>query len=517
MERPHRDLLRRSLLLVLPLCLVTALVASAAQRSAAEWFDPILDVRQAILGSFVDSPDEAAMQRAMLDAMVRALNDPYSVYVPPTDEREFRKQVMGSYVGIGAEIDVQDGWLVIVTPMEDSPALEAGLMAGDVIMEIDGRSTRNQTAEECVQLLAGEEGKPVALKVRHEDGTTVDVTVPRRQIVTRTIRGDRRSGDGWDFLLDPSRGIGYVRVTQFTDTTAKDLRTAITALKDRGLKGLILDLRFNGGGSLAAAIEMADVFLGSGTIVSVKTRRGEERTWSASDDPTDVDTPLMLLVNGGSASASEVVAGALQDNGRAVLLGTRTFGKGSVQEVRPLPDDRGTLKLTTARYYLPSGRNITRLPEARVWGVDPDPGMHVSMDDEEYRTLFRNRRRFDAIGASAEAHWDDPEWVLREAGDRQLSSAIEAMRSRLDHGEWPRVGGEGGTTAAEDEALVNERELRRRLMEELAAVDKRITDLQARRSGLAPAAKAAGSAAGSGSPAPAGAGAPAPGASDGEK
>jgi carboxyl-terminal processing protease len=249
---------------------------------------------------------------------------------------------------------------------------------------------------------------------------------------------------------------------------------------------LVLDLRFNGGGTLTGAIEMADLFLEDGTVVSVKSRRGLERSWSADDDADDYEIPMVVLVNGSSASASEIVAGALQENGRAKVLGQRTFGKGSVQEVRELPDDAGILKLTTAHYALPSGRSLHRTPEAEAWGVDPDPGFHVPMSDDQYRDLVVGRRAYEAIGNAADseasAQWSDVAWLRESLGDLQLAAAIETLRARLSGGEWLTVGDESSAITVAADELRNQIEFRRRLVRELEAVEARIARLEGRAS-----------------------------------
>jgi carboxyl-terminal processing protease len=248
----------------------------------------------------------------------------------------------------------------------------------------------------------------------------------------------------------------------------------------------VLDLRFNGGGTLTGAIEMADLFLDEGTVVSVKSRRGLERSWGADVDEDDFEIPMVVLVNGSSASASEIVAGALQENGRAKVLGQRTFGKGSVQEVRELPDDAGILKLTTAHYALPSGRSLHRTPEAEQWGVDPDPGFHVPMSDDQNRDLVVGRRAYEAIGNSNDANaleqWSDVEWLRTSLGDLQLAAAVEALRAKLSGGEWIAVGDDSSAVTVAADELRNQIEFRRRLVKELEAVEARIARLEGRAS-----------------------------------
>jgi carboxyl-terminal processing protease len=492
---------------IAPLPSARAAHASPQQSSTAEqpperqperpygWFDPIIDVRHLLGAGFVDPPDEAtltAMQEAALAAMVAALGDPYTVYVPPSAEKGFDKALRGTYVGIGAEIDQHEGYLRIVSPLDDSPAREAGVLGGDLVLAIDGTSTFGMHLDRCMDLLLGEPGTPVVLTLRHPDGREEDVTIVRRKIQAQTVKGFRRSTDGWEHLLDPARGIAYLRLTQFTETTAEDLRRSIGAIVADGAKALILDLRFNGGGSLGAAIQTADLFQRGGTIVSVRARDGQGRAWTAQDDPTDLDLPLVVLVNEASASASEILAGSLQENHRAKVLGTRTFGKGSVQDVRALPEGRGSIKITTARYYLPSGRNITRSPKAsdhdKLWGVDPDPGYYLALTDDEERTLIFARRPWEIAGGAPTdpSKWADPAWVGRApgdggtdgAGDPQLAAAMTALAGKLTTGAWPRVGGDPGTTASLSEELLRVQSYRERLLNELRQTEERIAALE---------------------------------------
>jgi len=490
----------RSILSPLALVCVTAVIVSVtlgqvARNSSYHWFDPIIDVRTMLLNDHVAPPDETALQEAMLAAMMAATGDPYSAYIPPQNTADLDRELRGTYSGIGAEISLRDGRLTIVTPLDDSPALEAGLIGGDIILSIDGEATDGQSIEQSVRRLLGEAGTSVTLRVRHADGVEQEVVIVRRRIVTRTVRGLSRDGDRWDHWLDRDAGIAYIRVGQFIDGTTAEVARTLRTLREEGLAALVLDLRFNGGGALGEAIAMSDLFLDGGTIVSVRQRSGDGRSWNATSGTTALgkDFPeiaLLVLVNSASASASEIVAGALQENERAVVLGTRTFGKGSVQEVRPLSRGQGTVKLTTASYHLPSGRNIDRaIAEAKSedrdkWGVDPDPGFHVPLTMAEQRLLFERRRQWEVIGqgdrdVDVEApRWSDEAWLAETLADPQLASALRAMRERILGGAWIAVGGEGGLEAARDDeiALLNER--RERLASELAALDERLVELR---------------------------------------
>jgi carboxyl-terminal processing protease len=454
--------------------------SAAARPSDYEWFDPLILVRRILLDSFAEQPDEDLMQQAMIDAMVASMDDPYTVYVPAEREAEFNKVLRGTYVGIGAEVNVTDGYLSIVSPLEDSPALESGLKAGDVVLEIDGKPTHERAIDESIELLMGEPGTPVAIRVRHLDGAEETLSITRRHIVTRTVKGVRRVGSGWDYWIDEPRAIAYVRISQFLDETPLGLREALEPLRARGLRGLILDLRGNPGGELGVAIDTADLFLAEGPIVSIQGRSRRPQSWQARAEGTLGDFPVVVLVNRFSASASEIVAGALQDNRRGKVLGTRTFGKGSVQEVLELPSGEGTLKITTGHYFLPSGRNISRADDAEVWGVDPDPGFVVEMSDEAYREMFLTRHEYEVIRAGADADrggFSDPAWLRDNLHDPQLAAGLTALRGFLDTGTWPRVGGDDAALPALEQRIDLQMRLRDHLLDRLAEVEDSLAAL----------------------------------------
>lgn len=475
------------LVLLFGAVLIRLPVALADRTSDYSWFNPIIDTRRILLDRFVEEIDEDAMQLAILRAMTESVDDPYTVYVPPADEETFQKDLTGTYVGIGAEVNMIDGYLTIITPMPDSPALEAGVLPGDIVLEIEGESTYGLAVEECINRLLGAEGTEVEIRVRHLDGQEADLTVTRRRIIHRTVRGIQRLDDGWDHWLDRDAGIGYVRITQFIDrrngelTTAGEVENAVRALLDDGMNGLVVDLRDNPGGSLDSAIQVADLFLQSGTIVAVRSpRTGEGRSWDANARGTLPQVPMVIIVNQASASASEIVAGALRDNDRARILGMRTFGKGSVQEVRPLPDHEGTLKYTTAYYYLPSGRNLHRKPDSTEWGVDPHPGLVVAMTDEAYVEMMRRRRPFEVLGQSEgdTAQWSSIEWLRNEVRDEQLAGALQALQTHLAGEPWPTIGDEDSGAVAVAQDLQRYSEARNRILEQLAEIDNRIQDLR---------------------------------------
>lgn len=498
----HQRPIRRRLLAAVAACLLSGASpgpcggGAAAQSGGYDWFDPIIDLRLLLEQGYIERPDAKAMQEAALAAIVAALDDPYSVYVPERSERAFAKSLRGSYVGIGAEIDMPDGWLRVVAPLEGSPAEAAGILPGDIVLSIDGEPTRGRSVDACLDLLLGEPGSPVRLEVRHADGRETALTVERREIQTRALRGFRRGADRWEHAIDPGRRIAYVRMTQFLDRVAEDLAALLRPAEGEAPAGLVLDLRFNGGGSLGAALRVADLFLAEGAIVRVVGREGQERVFSASADALDLDIPIVILVNESSASASEILAGALQHHGRAKVLGTRTYGKGTVQEVRPLGEGLGSVKLTVARYLLPNGRSIARparVPASELaWGVDPDRGFRVGLDEGGQRALFLARRRWELpFEQPSSARWDDPDWIAAApgedgtggAGDPQLAAALRALQAHLDTGgpqggSWPRVGEDPTPDTVASDELRRQLDARERLARELEALDRRIDELR---------------------------------------
>jgi carboxyl-terminal processing protease len=462
--------------------LVQVSFAIAERANDYEFFDTLIDIRHLLLDSYVVAPDDKAMQEAAIEAMLDTLEDPHTVFVPPRNVQAFTKDLRGTYVGIGAEVNTAEDYLTIVTPMDGSPALEAGMRAGDVVLEIEGESTFKKPIEESIDRLMGEANTPVKVKVRHRDGSEEELSIERRQIVTRTVKGLRRLGERWSHCLDEDEDIMYVRITQFNETTVKELKALMEQFTEDGLGGLVMDLRDNPGGELSAAVSMVDLFLDEGVIVSVEDRLGEGPTFEAQPVGTLPDFPMIVMVNVHSASASEIVAGALQENGRARVLGTRTHGKGSVQEVRTLSLNRGTLKVTTAYYHLTSGRNIHRRNDSVVWGVDPDPGLLVPVTDEAHLDNLRLRRQYEIIEHVDEdvTVCSDASWIREHLQDEQLASALDELGVRLTEGHWsapPEDFDDAGMVSLHQD-LARVLQYRKARMNELNRLDQRITELR---------------------------------------
>jgi carboxyl-terminal processing protease len=461
-------------------------VPDAAPRVTEPYglFDPLIDLRAAIVDGFVDDVDEAAMQRAAMDAMVRSLGDPYSAYVPPEADRAYRNLLLGNFVGIGITVDRDGDRPVVIAPLDDSPALAAGILPGDVLLAVDGRDTKGVGDLDLESMLTGPQGSKVRLELRRTDGTERTVEVMRAIVGTTSVKGIERADTGWRYLLDRDRRIAYVRIAAFTGRTVPELDAALARIRADGVSALVLDLRGNAGGPLQAAVETADRFLASGGIVSTRRRDDSGSTRDATSSREDLLVPMVVLVDRSSASASEVVAGALQENRRAVLVGTRTFGKGSVQEIRQLPDGAGAIRFTVARYYLPSGASVTRLPGAKRWGVEPETGFRVPMTTQEMQAagllrLAREAAPGNPLAASApEVDWASPESVREFAADPQLAAAIDTLQGFLDAGEWRAVGDLSGDVGAGNDELRACLETRRELLRRLRGEDARISELR---------------------------------------
>ncbi|WP_027722430.1 S41 family peptidase [Maridesulfovibrio zosterae] len=306
--------------------------------------------------------------------------DPHSTFLSTEDFKDMQEATSGEFSGIGIEISMEKGRLIVVTPIDDTPAFKAGLKAGDIILEIDGESTQSISLMEAVGKIKGKRGTDVVLTVLHKNANKPDkITITRDSIQIKSVKHQE--------LED---GYLYIRLTRFSENTTREMHKALTEYKkSHTLKGVILDLRNNPGGLLTQAVSVADTFLDEGLIVYIEGRdKISRKDFMAKSQPTDIDVPVVTLINAGSASASEIVSGALKDHDRALLLGERTFGKGSVQTIIPMSDGSG-IKLTTALYYTPSGRSI------QAEGIDPDivyPFV-VPVDDKDKDDRFILREK----------------------------------------------------------------------------------------------------------------------------
>jgi carboxyl-terminal processing protease len=445
----------------------------------ADTANKLADVGATVLQRYVKAPDQKEVLNGAIKGMIDALHDPYSEYLPAERLAEMEKQISGAFSGIGAQLRVKDNKLTILTPLEDSPALKAGLRAGDVIVAIDGKPAGADLTA-AIKRIAGPQGTVVKVKVVHAGGREEELAVTRAAIKVRTVRGFRRgAGAHWDFFLDPDHKVGYVHVLQLGPETAKEVRQAVERLQAGGLKGLILDLRFCPGGLLPAAVETAGLFLTKGTILTVKGRGIDEQAWQADGKSALADFPLVVLLNEQTASAGEIVAGALKDNDRAVLIGTRSHGKGSVQDFIKLEDTGGALKLTVGYYLLPSGRNIQRRPGERNWGVDPTDGDYVPLSGNQVEALLKVQQAQSVIGNEpTKQEKVTPQALEDQYADPQLAAALRAMTSKLTTGAFEKVGKSNAVMLATLGRLEEARKRREQLLKSLEQVNQEVADLE---------------------------------------
>lgn len=359
----------------------------------------LAEVLERVKQEYVEPVDDRQLMEAAVRGMVTDL-DPHSQFLDSEEYEEIRISTTGNYSGVGLEVNMHDGVVTVVSPIEGTPADRAGLRSGDVILSIDGQAVNEHNVEDTISRLRGRPGTRVSVTVqRDSEPEPIDFQLLRGHVQVHSVRHQ---------LLEP--GYGYLRITHFSDTTYRDVRKAVTDLQRSSsvaLKGLILDMRNNPGGVLDAAVEVADAFLDGGLIVSA-TGRGRESNFRREAEAGDLldGAPVVVMVNGGSASAAEIVAGALQDNHRATIMGSKTFGKGSVQTVMPLSNGRA-IKLTTSRYFTPSGTSI------QGQGILPD----LPLDDTSLA---------DALAAATEPR-DDPVATLLQT-DGQVRQALDTLR-----------------------------------------------------------------------------------------
>jgi len=382
----------QSLLLIAVLCcgcwLVPTLHAEGeGEENSYRQLQLFTDVLTIVRKSYVEEVDLQELIYGAINGMLESL-DPHSGFMPPEVYQEMRIDTKGEFGGLGIEITMRDGVLMIVAPIEDTPAFRAGLKAGDQIVKIEDSFTKNLGLMEAVKLMRGPAGSEISISVMRDS-----FDLPQKFTLVREII---RIHSVKSRMLDGN--IGYVRLTQFQEQTSNDLHTALAELRqdgERELQGLVVDLRNNPGGLLEQAVAVSDTFLADGMIVYTEGREEDSQmTFSARAEGTEPDYPMVLLINGGSASASEIVAGALQDHHRALVLGTRSFGKGSVQTIMPLSDGAG-LRLTTARYFTPAGTSI----QAR--GIAPDVEVHPLQAQESQEPEHYSEK-------DLENHFDTP-------------------------------------------------------------------------------------------------------------
>jgi carboxyl-terminal processing protease len=366
------------------------------------WMRPLVEIHRQVLDNYVDPVDDALLKQKAIEGMLGALDDPYTDYIPPDHEEEFDKELGGTFSGVGISLREIGGKMVVSSPIQGGPADQAGIDAGDIIVKVDGKPIAGLEIDEIVKRVSGPVGSAVVLTV-DRGGQNLNFTLRRRQIVLPTVVGhDRNHDESWNYFVSQSPRIAYVHVKQFDENTFDELKTVFLGadghggLTAAGMQGLILDLRFNPGGQLQQAIKVVNLFIKKGVIVSTRGRNSPEEVDRANPQATTLPYfPMIVLVNDHSASAAEIVAGSLKDNNRALVVGQRTFGKGSVQRVIDLGGDDGTLKLTIAHWYLPSGRLVSRKKDSKDWGVDPQ--VVVPVDDEGEKGIEDLMEREEAI------------------------------------------------------------------------------------------------------------------------
>jgi carboxyl-terminal processing protease len=398
--------------------LLTSTSAIAASAETYRQLTLFGDVFEKIRTDYVDKPDETKVVESAINGMLTSL-DPHSSYMDAKSYRDMQVQTRGEFGGLGIEVTMEDGLIKVVSPIDETPAARAGIQANDIITQIDGEQVQGLTLNQAVDKMRGPVKTDVKLKVmRTGQKDPLDITLTRDVIRIKSVRSREEGGD-----------IGYLRVTQFNEQTFDNLKAAIDKIESdipkEKLKGFVLDLRNNPGGLLDQAILVSDAFLDRGEIVSTRGRNADEtQRFNAKSGDLINGKPVVVLLNGGSASASEIVAGALQDHKRATLLGTRSFGKGSVQTIIPLGSN-GALRLTTARYYTPSGRSI----QAR--GIDPDieiipdvPPELKGKDETEGEAGLRGHLKNGETERPASSGYfpTDP------AKDNQLHAALDFLR-----------------------------------------------------------------------------------------
>jgi len=386
------------------------------------------DVVGIVEQAYVVPVDNKKLIEAALAGMMTAL-DPHSNYLPPSNYDDLRERTEGQYSGVGLTISADGGMVKVISPMDDSPAAKAGVQAGDVISSIEGQNAAGLTVSQVSEKLRGAVGTSVKVTFLRDGSDPLEVTLTREVIKVQSVTG-RVEGD-----------FGYLRVSTFNENTGRELNEAIAKIKAEkpGVKGYVLDLRNNGGGLLNAAIDVSDAFLERGEIVSQRGRKPEQiQRYSAKPGDITGGLPLVVLVNYGSASASEIVAGALKDHQRATIVGLTSFGKGSVQTVIPLRQGQdGALSITTARYYTPSGASIQKI------GIEPD--LEVARNEAEARIVSRSSFIYSeaayatALDASIGAERKGPHTPREAPGDKfdkekdyQLQRALDVLRAGGD-------------------------------------------------------------------------------------
>jgi carboxyl-terminal processing protease len=406
-------------------------IGSSAKAAASDTYRQLNlfgDVFERVRADYVEKPDDSKLVESAINGMLAGL-DPHSSYMDPKSFRDMQVQTRGEFGGLGIEVTMEDGLVKVVAPIDDTPAAKAGVMANDIITHLDDEAVQGLTLNQAVEKMRGPVNTKIKLKImRKGQDKPIEVTIMRDIIRVRSVRSHPEGDD-----------VGYIRITQFNEQTTDGLKKAIADLSSQlggdKVKGYIIDLRNNPGGLLDQAISVSDTFLEKGEIVSTRGRNAEEtQRFNARPGDLTKGKPIILLINGGSASASEIVAGALQDHKRATLIGTRSFGKGSVQTIIPLGTGNGALRLTTARYFTPSGRSI------QAKGISPDMEVLEDVPDElKTRTDTKGEASLRGhLKAEGDEQTGSQSYVPPdEKDDKQIATALELLRGTKTNAAFP--------------------------------------------------------------------------------
>jgi carboxyl-terminal processing protease len=409
----------------------TMLVGSAARAAASDTYRELNlfgDVFERVRADYVEKPDDSKLVESAINGMLAGL-DPHSSYMDPKSFRDMQVQTRGEFGGLGIEVTMEDGLVKVVAPIDDTPAAKAGVMANDIISQLDDEAVQGLTLNQAVDKMRGPVNTKIKLTImRKGSDKPIEVTIVRDVIRVKSVKSHSEGDD-----------VGYIRITQFNEQTTDGLKQSINDLNGQlgadKIKGYVVDLRNNPGGLLDQAISVSDTFLDKGEIVSTRGRNPEEtQRFSARPGDMTKGKPVIVLINGGSASASEIVAGALQDHKRATLVGTRSFGKGSVQTIIPLGAGNGALRLTTARYYTPSGRSI------QAKGITPDievlqdvPDDLKSRTDSKGEASLRGHLKADGTEETGSQSYVPPD----EKDDAALKTALNLLRGTTTNAAFP--------------------------------------------------------------------------------
>jgi carboxyl-terminal processing protease len=395
--------------------MLVALAMTPETTRATNKYEPLKNFSQVmdlIEKTYVNDVQRQDLVKGAIQGMLQSL-DPHSAYLDQEEFKDMQVETSGEFSGVGIEITIQNGRLTVVSPVEDTPAFRAGLKSGDMILEIDGESTQDISIMDAVHKIRGPKGSEVELMVLHQGEAKPErITLKRDVIPMQSVKTE---------VMDP--GYLYVRITNFNEQTTNDLRQALKDY-DQDLEGVVLDLRNNPGGLLDQAVSVADLFLGAGKIVYTQGKvRQAQMDFHAKKQSSDLVVPVVVLINSGTASASEIVAGAIQDHKRGLILGVRSFGKGSVQTVIPLPDGAG-IKLTTAKYYTPNGRSI------QAEGIIPDIRLAYNpIEESDDDSIFRAIRERDLARHLENGEEDDASETTEDEKDN-MKSRIEQMMQK---------------------------------------------------------------------------------------